>query len=141
MNKALLIGGLFLVVIAVITTPNAYLNYEIKELKQIVVVKLIELPNCGNGSYKNKFVRLEYNGSEIIKRTSCKYVDKFNLGQKIKIFHKNGTNNFVFQNEDVLADLVSGLLIGVLGIVIAIIAIRKINVTPSSNSNAKCKKI
>jgi hypothetical protein len=125
MNKALLIGGLVLVVIATITTPNAYLNYEIKESKQIVIVKLVELPNCENGSYKNKFVRFEFKGSEITKRTSCKYVDKFHVGQNIEMFHKNTTNNFVFRNEDVFTNLVSSLLIGLLGIVIAFIAIRK----------------
>lgn len=88
MNKVLLIGGLVLVVIAIITAPPAYLNYVSKESKKIVIVKLTELPNCENGSYRNKFVRFEYNGSEIIKRTQCKYVDKFHVGQNIEMFHK-----------------------------------------------------
>ncbi len=125
MYKALIIGGIILVVISVIITPNAYLNYKIKESNQLVIVKLVELPNCNNGSYKNKFVSFEYNDSKIIKRTSCKYIDKFQVGQKVEMFHEGGTNNFVFQNEDVFTNLVSDLLIGGIGILLIIIAVKK----------------
>ena len=125
MNKPLLIGALVLFVIAFIATSNAYLDYKIKDSKKIVTVRLIELPNCETGGYRNKFVRFEYNGSEIIKRTKCKYVDTFHVGQNIEMFHKDGTDNFIFPNEEVLTNLVSGLLLGLLALVIAIIAIRK----------------
>ena len=127
MYKALIIGGIILVVISVIITPNAYLNYKIKESKQLVIVKLVELPNCNNGSYKNKFVSFEYNDSKIIKRTSCKYIDKYQVGQKVEMFHEGGTNNFVFQNEDVVTNLVSDLLIGGIGILLIIIAVKNID--------------
>ncbi len=125
MNKALLIGGLVVIIIAAIITPNAILNYKIHESKETIIVKLLELPNCNNHSYKNKFLTLEFKGIKTILRTSCKYVSNFHVGQQIEMFHKEGTNNFIFPNEDVFSELISALTIGLLGIIIVIIALKK----------------
>ena len=43
------------------------------------------------------------------------------------MFHEGGTNNFVFQNEDVVTNLVSDLLIGGIGILLIIIAVKNID--------------
>ena len=125
MNKALLIGGIFLIILAAVGTPNAFLNYKIHKSKEAVSVKLLELPNCSNGSYRNKFLTLEYNGLKYVLRTSCKYVNTFHVGQQVEMFHKDGTNNFVFPNENVLSELFSVLTIGLVGIAIGFIAIKR----------------
>ena len=125
MNKALLIGGLVVIIISATITPNAILNYKIHESKETVIVKLLELPNCNGYGYKNKFLTLGYKGSKVILRTSCKYMSNFHVGQQIEMFHKEGTNNFIFPNEDVLFNLISALIIGLVGIIIVIIAIKK----------------
>lgn len=125
MNKALLIGGSVLIIIAAIVTPNAIVNYKILESQETAIVRILELPNCNDGSYRNKFLTLEYKGSKTILRTSCRYVHNFNIGQQIEMFHKEGTNNFIFLNEDVYFELISDLLIGFVGIIIIIIAIKK----------------
>lgn len=125
MNKALLIGGFVLIIIAAIGFPNDLLNYKIHESKEFVIVKLLKLPNCSNGSYRNKFLTLEYHGSKYILRTSCKYVKNLQIGQQIQMLHKEGTTNFVFENEDVIFELISNLLLVLGGIIIVVIALKK----------------
>lgn len=122
-----MIDGLCLILMAFVVAPEKILNYTIFKSKETVFVKLLVLPNCNDGSYRNKFLTLEYKGIKTILRTSCKYVSNYHVGQQIEMFHKEGTNNFVFPNEDVLLELVSVLLIGVMGLIIFIIAIIKNN--------------
>ncbi len=118
-----MIGGFVLIAIAAIIFPNKYLNYQIHDSKQFVTVKLIELPNCNSG-YRDKFLKLEYKGVKYILRISCKYVRDYQPGQQIQMLHKEGTSNFLFENEDVIFELIFDFIIASLGIIIVGIAIR-----------------
>ncbi len=125
MNKSLLFGGIALVVLALIMTPNDLANHNLLSSKDIVTVKLIGLPDCIDGNYRNDFLMLEYNNTKTILKTSCKYVSDFHVGQQVQMFHKDGTNKFVFPNENPGTELISDLLIGLIGLVISFIAIKR----------------
>ena len=132
LNKALFFGGLFLIVIALITIRNAFVKYKIYKSKEVVIVTLLKLPNCENGSYGNKFLTLQYENSKFILRTKCKYVSNFKVGQKIEMYHKEGTKDFIFRNENVLTELIADFLIGFIGLIIIVIAIKNQRISKSA---------
>lgn len=123
MNRNLIIGGFFLLLISIIITPKTFSEYTIHRLGQLVTVKTIQLPDCQN-SYKNNFLTIRFQDSNYTLRTKCKFTKNLHQGQEIQMLHKEGANAFLFPEENALLKLISNMFIGLLGVIIMIIGLR-----------------
>lgn len=124
MKSFIMVGSCILLIVGAISLFNAFSRYRAYEQGQYVNVMLKTLPNCNYG-YKNKFLKLDYNGIEYVLRTACKYTKKYEAGQQIKMLHIPGSNIFLFPEEDVKSDFLSGILILIVAIGCLIYGIKK----------------
>jgi hypothetical protein len=127
MNKALIIGGILLLLIFGIGLPRSYSEFTLSKSGEPVKVLVLRLPNCNQG-YKHKFITIKYQETNYILRTKCKFTKNLVEKQEIQMFHKPGTSIFIFPEEDVLVDFISNILIGLLGLLLIVkvfLSIRK----------------
>jgi hypothetical protein len=124
MNKILIIGGLVLIIISLVTFPEAFRRLGVQSTGALVTVTIVKLPNCKNW-YKNKFVSINFEGSNYILRAKCKYLVNLEAGMNVQMLHKSGSDIFLFEKENVLFNLLSSLAIGLIGLVISVVATLK----------------
>ena len=82
-----------------------------------------KLPASCIGTRANHFVSLQYNDIVFDKRTGAGFCDVHYVGERIKMRLLN--NNIMFLNEDPVKEILSGALLGMIGIGIAIYGVIK----------------
>jgi len=115
MNKILIIGGLILVAVTVVILPRTIAEYKTFRSAHVAEVKVLKLPNCEVG-YKNKFMTVLFEEKSYILRTKCKYTKNLIVGQNLPMFHTQGSNIFLFSNENPVFELCSNLMLGAIGV-------------------------
>lgn len=110
MKLTTILGLTFLVIILVFVLPRTIEEYNLSKSQETVTVKVIKLPDCSSG-YKHKFIHISYNDQTYILRTKCKYVKSLVTGQQISMFHKPGTEIFLFPTENGTSELVMTILL------------------------------
>lgn len=114
---------LFIIFISLVL-PKKVAAYKLSQTREIVTVLIKELPDCRFG-YKNKFIRISYDGQEYILRTSCKWVAGLRVGQSINMLHKSDTDLFLFPEEDTLSELLTGLIVTVMFAICSVYLFKK----------------
>jgi hypothetical protein len=116
MNRFILVSSLFLIALSIILFSKTIQKYEVIKSNNFVWVTVSKLPNCKSG-YKNKFLYIYYNNTNHIFRTKCKYVEGLQEGQKIKMLHREGTDTFLFKEENMTFDFIASIILALVGLI------------------------
>ena len=125
MKWLLILGDIFLIILSIVLLPGTIAKYKLSKTNNFSLITIEKLPNCHHG-YKNKFLHIRHEGKSYILRTKCKYLDGLYESQEILMLHKPGTNIFQFKAQNVLFDLISLVLLGVMGFFFVVIGYLKL---------------
>lgn len=82
--------------ISLIVLRNGYLDKEITERNEKVIVKVIDCSEDGNRSY---FLKFEFNNKVFVKRTEFKYCKEIEHTNKIELLSNKSYDRFIFPDE------------------------------------------
>lgn len=119
-----LLSGIFLAVIIVFWFPRTIQEYKLQRSNNQVMVIVERLPDCP-ARYKHKFIHVRYNGSTHVLRTKCKFVAGLSVGQQLEMLHKEGSEIFLFKNEDVTFEVISLIALSFVAVACFIISFRR----------------
>lgn len=107
-----LLSLLMFIIFVSLVLPNQVAAYKLSQTRETVTVIVKALPDCNSG-YRNKFIRISYEGEQFVFRTSCKFVAGLVSGQSIKMLHKADTDLFLFPEEDTITELIACIILTV----------------------------
>ncbi|MDT0622959.1 hypothetical protein [Croceitalea vernalis] len=120
-TKGLTIGGLFMLIIAVVVLNNGVLKMRITEQNKIVTAKVLETPkDCDNLGRRGGYYKLTYNGQVFVKKGNQLICETIIGKSDVDVLTNENEDKIVFLNEyEESNDFWSGILLGIIGIVIA----------------------
>ncbi len=124
--KVLLIGaGLFFIIFfCIIPLGRDIKEYEVQRNGELITATITYIPNC-IGSKIKYFMKFTYAGQEFDKKVGCGFADTHKVGETIKLKHTDGTDIFLFENENKETEFISTALLAALGIAFIVIGVRK----------------
>lgn len=125
MKSLLILGGIFLLILSIVLLPKTIKKYELSKTNNFSIVTIEKLPDCQQG-YKSKFLHIDYEGDSYILKTKCKYLVGLHDGQQILMLHKPGTKIFQFKDENFLFDIISFVVLGLMGIIFIVMGYLKL---------------
>ena len=125
MKLLLIIGGLFIIVfICIIPLSIDIKEYNVQKNGELITATITYIPIC-SGTKIKYFMKFIYSGQEFDKKVGCSFADTHKIGETIKLRHKEGTEIFLFENENKETEFISTGLLAVLGIVFIVIGLRR----------------
>lgn len=125
MKTLLIIGGLFIFVfVCLIPLRRDIQEYDTQKNGKLVTVTITHVPIC-SGTKVKYFMKFIYDGQEFDKRVRCGFADTHKIGETIKLKHTDGTDVFLFENENKEKEFVSTGFLAVLGIAFVVIGARR----------------
>ncbi|MDF4222757.1 hypothetical protein PXC01_14230 [Maribacter sp. M208] len=120
-TKGLIIGGFFMLIIAIIILNNGVVKKRITEQNKIVTAKVLETPkDCDNLGQRGGYYKLTYNGQVFLKKGNRLICETIIGKSDIEVLTNDNKDKIVFLNEyEESNDFWSGILLGIIGIVIA----------------------
>ncbi|MEO9480080.1 MAG: hypothetical protein ABJO28_14360 [Maribacter dokdonensis] len=120
-TKGLIIGGLFMLIIAVIVLNNGVVKKRITEQNKIITAKVLETPkDCDNLGRRGGYYKLTYNGQVFVKKGNRLICETIIGKSDLEVLTNEKEDKIVFLNEyEESNDFWSGILLGIIGIVIA----------------------
>ncbi|HEV2831047.1 MAG TPA: hypothetical protein VGW31_03635, partial [Hanamia sp.] len=101
-------------------------EYQVQKNGETIKATITYLKDC-IGSKTYYFMKFAYNGQEYDKRVRCGFENTHKVGETISMKHESGTDIFLFENEKKEKEFVSSSLLGLLGIFLIGIGIKKRN--------------
>jgi hypothetical protein len=142
MNRFTLICTIFLALLLIFVVPRTVEKYNLHKSDNFVVVTIKKLPDCFSGNtkhrYRNKFIHINYKGSTHILRTKCKYVSGLLEGQQLEMLHKQGTEIFVFKEENVTFELISVILLSLAAVVCLVKSLKPTTPKSKERTTTSC---
>lgn len=92
----LIMGGIFMLVVSSIIIRNGYLDKEITERNEKVVVKVID---CYETGKRNYFLKFEFENNVVIKRTKAKYCRNIKDTNVTELLTNENHDRFIFVDE------------------------------------------
>lgn len=131
MKVFLTIGGLFtIIVFCIIPLDRDIKEYDTQKYGKLITAIITHIPVC-NGTKIKSFMKFTYGGQEFDKKVNCSFADTHKVGQVINLKHSEGTDIFLFENENKEKEFISKGLLAALGAVFIWMGLRK-------NRNAYC---
>lgn len=93
---------------------------------QIVKMQIVKLPVSCIGSKVPYYVNFNYNGEIYNKQVRGNFCEKHHIGEMMDIKMLEGSSNILFPNQSGLFDLFSCCALGILGLTISIIGLKKV---------------
>lgn len=120
-TKGLVIGGLSMVIIAIVIIHNGITKKKIIKENRIVTAKVLESPaDCDYLGRRGGFYKLKYNGQIFVKKGNRIICESIIGKNEVHMLTNEKMDKLVFLNEyEESNDFLSGTLLGVFGIVIA----------------------
>ena len=123
-NYGLIIGGILMLLISLIIIRNGYLDYEIKERNEKVVVKVIDCSKTGKNNY---FFKFEYDNKVFVKRTKAKYCRNLKNINETELLSNKKYDRFIFVDEyETDNDFLYGFLLSGVALLILFKGIKKL---------------
>jgi hypothetical protein len=125
MKISLIIAGLFFIIFfCIIPLGRDIKEYEVQKNGELITATITYIPNC-IGSKIKYFMKFTYAGQEFDKKVGCSFSDTHKIGETIKLKHTDGTDIFLFENENKETEFISTALLAILGITFIVIGARK----------------
>jgi hypothetical protein len=99
-------------------------EYDVQKNGELITVTITYIPNC-IGSKIKYFMKFTYAGREFDKKVGCGFADTHKIGETIKLKHTDGTDIFLFENENKETEFISTTLLAVLGISFIVIGAKR----------------
>lgn len=102
---------MILILMGVIPLRNKFEEFEVQKRGKLITVQITEVPvpfGC-----KNKyFIKFNYANKRYLKQVGCSFAENHKAGESVQFKHTDGTNIFLFPNENVVKEfLASGTLL------------------------------
>jgi hypothetical protein len=120
----LILGGLVLIIIAVLPLRNHLSEYETQKHGEFVKAVIIAAPTCLGARIKH-WVKFRYNNEIHSKTTGGKACEDFKVGDTLTLKHTEGTDIFLYDTETVESEFVAFGLLGVMGIIFMVLGFKK----------------
>lgn len=96
-NKyGLIIGGIFMLLVSLIIIRNGYLDKQISERNEKVIVKVID---CYETGKRNYFLKFEFDNKEFVKRTKAQYCRNLKNTNETELLSNKNHDRFIFIDE------------------------------------------
>jgi hypothetical protein len=107
----LVISGLFIIVfICFIPLLRDIEEYDVQKNGELVTARITYIPN------RKGFMEFTYDGQNFNKKVGRSFGDIYKVNDTINLKHKNGTDIFLFENENKRIEFISTGLLALLGI-------------------------
>lgn len=119
MNRALVIGSFLITIISIVllwrTIEKKHILLNGKEIE----VRIVEIPvSCTTSSKELKaFFRFEYNNEKYTKNIKGSYCQTLKIGHFVKLKTNSENSIFVFTDENINTEFISGFMFLSLGLV------------------------
>lgn len=125
MKLFLIIGGLFIIIFTCIIPLNRDIQeFKVQKNGELVNATITYIPIC-SGTKIKYFMKFNYAGQEFDKKVGCGFGDTHKIGETIKFKHTDGTDIFLFENENKQTEFISTAILAILGITLIVIGARK----------------
>ena len=114
----LIFGSIFMLIVSSIVLRNGIIDQEITEQNKQVKVQIRDWSK----SRKTHFVKLQYKGQNISKRTNGEYYRKFKNENEVLMLTNKEENRFIFPDE---FQQNNGYLYGIILVIISLIILYK----------------
>jgi hypothetical protein len=119
-----LFGGLLLLFISFAPLKHKYQEHQVQKQVELVEVRLTKLrPSIGCKILY--FFEFEYAGKQYSKKAGCNFHDTHKPGQVIKLKHLNGSDIFLFPDEDIGPEFIAFGLLGIFALFLLIKAVKR----------------
>lgn len=124
--KVLLISGGFFIIIFICLAPlkRDIQEYEVQKYGQLITAMIRHIPLC-KGTKVRYFMQFNYEGRQFDKKVGCGFANTHKVGDAIKLKHIDGTDIFLFEDENKKKEFISTALLGLFGIVSIVAGIRQ----------------
>jgi hypothetical protein len=111
MKIFLILGGIIVIVIGTIPLQRKFQEYEVQKGGKIITVLLTKVP-VPFGCKDKYFIGFIYENKRYSKQVGCNFAELHKAGDSVQLKHKEGTDIFLFPNENVIKEFVaSGMLV------------------------------
>ena len=110
MRKFYILGGIFLLFIAVAPIKSKLEQYKVQKEGEIVKVLLSKVPNTKG------LLKFKYNGIPYEKSVGRSFSDDHKTGDSLLLKHLQGTDIFLLENESIEGEIISFCVLGVIGL-------------------------
>jgi hypothetical protein len=118
------LGGLLMLFISFAPLKHKYQEQQIQKQGELVEVRLTKLrPSIGCKILY--FFEFEYAGKQYSKKAGCNFHDTHKAGEIIKLKHLNGSDLFLFPDEDIGREFIAFGLLGLFGLFLLIKAAKR----------------
>lgn len=125
MRKFLLVIGLAFFIGSIILIEKNYEKFDVERNGQVVKARIESLPRSCIGSRVPYFVKFSYNGDLYDKQIRGSFCEEHSVGEIYEMKILKGSKYILFPRESALSDLLSFGILGLLGLLLAIIQSRK----------------
>jgi hypothetical protein len=124
MKLFLIIGGIFIIVfICIIPLNRDIQEYDVQKNGNLVDAVITYIPIC-SGTKIKYYMKFTYSGQEYDKKVSCGFDEIYRIGETIKFKHIDGTDIFLFENENIEKEFIATILLAILGIIFIVKGIK-----------------
>ena len=99
-------------------------EYDIQKNGEVVTAAITYIPSC-SGTKTNNFMKFIYSGEEFNKKVDCNFAENHKVGEQIRLKHIEATDLFLLENETKEGEIISTVLLGILGIIFIFIGARR----------------
>lgn len=114
--KMIFWAGIFFFIGSIALVAANYKTLNIERKGRIVEMQIMKVPKSCLGTRIKHFVTLSYKGEEFIKRVGGSFCDEHNPGEFISVKYLEGHDEVLFPGETVKSNLISFVVLGVLGV-------------------------
>lgn len=117
------LAGLILLFISLAPLKHKFQEYLVQQNGELVEVRITKLrPSIGCKTLY--FFEFEYEGNQYSKKAGCNFHESHKIGQVIKLKHTEGSEIFLFPEEEFGSEFVAFGLLGLFALYILIKAVR-----------------
>jgi hypothetical protein len=117
------LAGLILLFISFAPLKHKYQEYLVQQNGKLVEVRITKL-RPSNGCKILYFFEFEYGDNQYSKRAGCNFHESHKIGQVIKLKHTEGSEIFLFPEEELGSEFVAFGLLGLFALFILIKAVK-----------------
>ena len=116
MKYIYIIGGLFFIMIPLITLNNDLDYYQVEKSGKIVEMTIIRIPGSCLGTKNPYFMTCQYMQKNYEKRIGGNFCETHAVGNKISMKYLEGSEKIMFPKESQISEFFAGVLLGIFGI-------------------------
>lgn len=124
--KFILAVGVVLFLGSIVLIYNNYEKLQVQKRGHIVKMKIERIPSFCYGTKSRYFVKYSYGGEIYDKSIKGSYCQDHYLGEIVEMKIMKGSTVILFPHESIIFSLISFAVIGIFGLIIFIVYLKKI---------------